>query len=372
MTCKTSCFCLLPWVLLSALSCGNAPVSDANEAVFSVDTLVFADTVGILMGDTNYVFGTISTVEAVPQGIAVLDGIGCRLSLFDPLGEFISSHGRSGSGPGEYASPWAMCRLQGGEYFVFDLGSRRMTLLDQSMNYLSSFGSQMSITIRIAPGADSMVVIKEFTTEFVDQHLVSGYRIYSLNAYTGEEGVVYREHQLVMGAPEVDLRPFYSFFTTDAEGYVYLADYDSDEYAIEILSPEGELIQVISMDSPPRDDFDIEVHSLNRLPLRIPLTTESGTSDLVISAPEKHPYVTDLAIDEDRNIWVRGVGVQDSEKWDVISQEGELLRQVVLWADTSGSGYYPALHVSVSGMVATFAVEDDFERFFTVEHSNDQ
>ncbi|MCK5132283.1 MAG: hypothetical protein KAR40_09060 [Candidatus Sabulitectum sp.] len=369
MTCKIFYFCLVFRVLLSTLGCGNAPVSDANEAVFSVDTLVFADTVGILMGDTNYVFGTISTMEAVPQGIAVLDGIGCRLSLFDPAGEFISSHGRSGSGPGEYANPWAMCRLQGGEYFIFDIGSRKMTLLDRSMNYISSFGSQMSITIRIAPGADSMVVIKELTTEFVDQHLVSGYRIYSLNAYTGEEGVVYREHQLVMGAPEVDLRPFYSFFTTDAEGNVYLSEYDSDRYSIEILSPEGEFLNVITMDCSPRENYDPEIHSLIFLPITVPLTTESGTSVLTISEPEKQPNISDMAIDGDNNIWARRIGLADCESWDVISQEGELLRKVVLVADTTGTGSSPSLHVSHFGMVASYGVEDDFERFFTVRPS---
>ena len=359
-------FCGFAFLCVS--SCGNPPdVSGESDSVFAADTIVFADTIGILMGDTNYVFGALSTVAAVPGEIAVLDRIRCKISLFDEGGEFVASYGETGEGPGEFSYPWGMCCLAGGEYFVFDLGSRKMILLDRSMNYLDCFDSRMSLPVRMAPGADSMVVIKELTTEFVDQELMSGYRIFSLNAYTGEEGVVYREHQLVMGAAEVDLRPFYSFFTTDTAGNVYLAEYDSDQYSIEVVSPEGLLLNTVTMESLPREDFDSEIHSLIFLPITLPLTTESGTSVMTISYPEKQPYISDLAIDRDNNIWTRRIGLADREAWDVLSQEGELLRQVVLVADTTGTGSYPALHVSPFGMVATFGLEDDFARFFTVE-----
>ncbi len=352
------------------MSCGNPPSTATGGSGIQTDTLVFADTVGILLGDANYVFGTISTVTVVPAGIAVLDGIGCRISIFDHNGEFLTSGGGRGSGPGEYSQPWAMCLLPGGEYFVFDHGAQRMTLLDPSFNYLSSIDAFMRVPQKVAAGADSMVVIKEIIIKFEDEQLFGGYRIYSLNAYTGREGCVYRNCQLPMGAEVVDLRSEFCFFATDAEGNVYLADYDSDQYEIEILSPEGELIRVITMDSQPREDFDIEVHALDRLPITIPLTTESGTSILTISAPEKHPYVTGLAIDGEDNIWVRRIGVEQSETWDVVSLNGELLRQVVLAADTTGTGCYPSLHVSRFGMVATFSLEDEFERFFTVKQQN--
>lgn len=124
------------------------------------------------------------------------------------------------------------------------------------------------------------------------------------------------------------------------------------------------------MDSEPREDFDIEVHALDHLPVRIPLTTESGTSNLIISAPEKHPYITGLAVDGEDNIRVRRMGVEQSETWDAVSPEGELLRHVVFAADTTGTGCYPSLHVSSFGMVATFSLEDEFERFFTVKLQN--
>ncbi|MHA2022892.1 MAG: 6-bladed beta-propeller, partial [Candidatus Thorarchaeota archaeon] len=245
--------------MIALMSCNYNQEDDVTISVVTVDTLVFADTVGILMGDSNYVFGTLSTVRVIPEGIVVLDGIKCRVSLFDLSGEFITSQGRQGEAPGEYSQPWAICRLQGGEYFIFDHGAQKMTLLDSSLNYLSSFNATMRVPLKLAAGADSMVVIKEIVIRFDNEQLLAGYRIYSLNAYSGQEGYVYRDCQLPMGAPQVDLKSEFCFFTTDEPGNVYIADYDSDEYSIEILSPEGELQRVVDMGSPPREDFDIEI-----------------------------------------------------------------------------------------------------------------
>ena len=292
------------------------------------------------------------------------------MSIYESDGEFLYSQGRRGSGPGEYSNPFSMCRLYSGEYLVFDLGARRMTLLDLSMNYISEINTTMNLPLRIAPGTDSMVVIKEIVSEFTDEQLMAGYRIYSMNAYTGEAGIVYREKQLVMGTDEVDLKPYYSFFTTDNEGNVYLADYDSDEYGFDIVSSEGKLQRTIVIESGPREKFDPEIHTLIYLPLTVPFTTESGTSVLRVTYPDLQPYISDLAIDGENNIWARREGVADSETWDILSQDGDLLRKVVLFADTIGTGAYPELHVSQFGMLATFRNEDEYERFFTLKYVN--
>ncbi len=116
--------------------------------------------------------------------------------------------------------------------------------------------------------------------------------------------------------------------------------------------------------------FDAETHSLVRLPITMPLTTESGTSVLKVGYPDNQPYISDLAVDHENHIWARREGVADSETWNVISQDGELLRRVVLYADTTGTGSYPKLLVSEFGMVAVFQNEEELERFFTLEYSN--
>jgi len=354
--------------LLLGPACSEQPSAegiDSDDGTFPVDTLILTDSIGVLMGDSNYVFGEIRDAVCLPDGIGLVDGIYCRVSIFGSDGRFLYSGGGRGEGPGEFLSPVRYCRLATGDSFVFDIVNRTVTILDDSLDYVCSYSLQWGMPVHVVAAEDSTVVAKQLVVEFMEDRLMAGYRISAMNAYTGEDVVVYREHLEVMGADRVDLRPYYCFFTADRRGNVYLADYDSESYGIDVLSSSGEFTRRIEMETEPRPEFDIEVHQLVYLPVTMPLTTTSGTSILEITAPELHPYVTFMEIDRDDNIWVRRMGLPDSEYWDVISPEGELLRKVVLYADTTASADYPSLHVSPFGMVAT-RIESEVERFYTV------
>lgn len=218
----------------------------------------------------------------------------------------------------------------------------------------------------MSPAGDSSVVVGKIEIMFAEEKLMAGQRIFSMNPYSGEEGVVYHEHIEEMGGSDIDLRPHYSFFTTDSSGRVYLARYDSDIYAIDVLSAGGDSLDRFIFEPEPRPEFDRETHQLRFLPITIPLTTSEGTSVLEVSAPELHPYVTYLATGPGDSIWVRRYGLPESEHWDVVSPEGELVRRVVLFADTMGTGAYPSLQLSPWGMAATMN-ENEVERFYTVE-----
>lgn len=355
-------------VFCFATGCGDSLPEDESagvESVTTLDSIFLGDSIGVLMGDSCYVFGAIRDIVCVPEGIAVLDAIFCRISLFSPDGEFLYSGGRSGEGPGEFSNPTRYCRLSTGDWFVSDYVARRITILDDSLNYVTSYNSQWGLPIRVVAADDSMIVMKQLVMEFRDEKLFAGYQIASMNAYTGQENVVYREHLVEMGADVVDIRDDYCFFTADNQGNVYLADYDSDRYCIDVFSAQGDTLRTLEMETEIRDEFDIDIHRLIFLPITIPYTTSSGTSTMKITAPDLHPYVTFLDVDGDNNIWVRRMGLPDSEYWDVISAEGELLRKVVLCSDTTESASYPTLHVSSNGFVAT-RIENEVERFYIV------
>ena len=351
--------------ILLMIACGGGD-SVRERSSPSPDTLLLADSIGVLMGDSCYEFAEISDIRVEPEGIAVLDGIYCRISFYDSSGRYLSSFGRSGEGPGEFSYPNRLCRLGTGDWFVFDFGNRTVTVLDDSMEYICGYGMRMGMILKVSAAGDSSVVVKNIVVEFNEGDLMAGYRIQAMNAYSGEEGVVYREHVVPMGADEVDLRPEYAFFTTDSAGDVYLADLESDRYRITVVSAEGDTLQTIDRGEETRGEYDPEAHSIPYFPLTMPLTTDQGTSTLRISATDLHPYVTSMEIDGQGNIWVRRMGLADSESWDVLSPSGELLRSVVLVADTTGgTAHYPSLHVSPWGMVAT-RNELEVERFYTV------
>ncbi|RKZ08134.1 hypothetical protein DRQ25_09800 [Candidatus Fermentibacteria bacterium] len=94
-------FCLL----VLSISCSeNHPTDMIDSAPY--DTLQIVDSIGIMYGDSNYVFGRISDVERGPHGeVYVLDGIRNCILVFSKTGEFIQQTGRYGEGPGEFNSP---------------------------------------------------------------------------------------------------------------------------------------------------------------------------------------------------------------------------------------------------------------------------
>ncbi len=359
-------FCLsLVFVGIVFASCSSSPEPVQTTGI-PTDTLLFTDTIGVFFGDTNYVFGDIAMVIPVPEGYALLDRAYCKLAFYNKNGEFLRYTGGRGEAPGEYSRPYWACRLKNGEFFIYDFGSQKTTLLNSSLEFVTSNHTNYGLPVKFAAAGDSTIVVQQITFNFVEDDLVAGYKIYSMNPWTGEEITVYREHTEQFEGAGLDLKPFYSFFTTDSRGNVILGEYDSDQYALDILSAEGDSLNRIVFEEEERVEFDIEIHQLIYLPITMPLTTESGTGTLEVSAPDFHPYITYLSTDENDNIWIRRMGLPTTEYWDVVSQEGELLKKVVLYADSNESHAYPALNISPHGIVATMN-ENEEERFYIIE-----
>ncbi len=79
------------------------------------DTLFLADTVGVLVGDEGYTFGAVMDLEPIPGGFAVLDGIFCRISIYDhePVSLALQAAGERAPGNSPSPFPSAGCRQEG-------------------------------------------------------------------------------------------------------------------------------------------------------------------------------------------------------------------------------------------------------------------
>ncbi len=65
--------------------------------------LVIEDSIGVELGDSNLVFGTIVGAEYLPNGnIAIGDMTKVTVNIYSPRGDYIASVGQKGQGPGEY------------------------------------------------------------------------------------------------------------------------------------------------------------------------------------------------------------------------------------------------------------------------------
>lgn len=93
------CLCAL------CISCSKNQQSETLSSV-PHDTLQIVDSIGVMYGDSNYIFGRISDVDRDRQGnIFILDSIRNCILVFSPTGEFIHQIGRYGEGPGEFNDP---------------------------------------------------------------------------------------------------------------------------------------------------------------------------------------------------------------------------------------------------------------------------
>lgn len=100
------------------IACSNDQQADEDE-VAPLDTLSVVDSIGMMYGDSNYVFGSISDVDRDQDGsIYVLDRKRHCILLYSPAGEFIRQIGRYGEGPGEFNEPGVLVITGDGSMLV--------------------------------------------------------------------------------------------------------------------------------------------------------------------------------------------------------------------------------------------------------------
>ncbi len=105
---KNSFYFVFVMFFLLGISCtGENTRTDNGHTLHVVNyanicTLTVVDSIGVELGDSNYVFGAVREVEIGPDGdIYVVDWIECTIYRYSSNGEFIQRIGRRGNGPGE-------------------------------------------------------------------------------------------------------------------------------------------------------------------------------------------------------------------------------------------------------------------------------
>ncbi len=83
--------------------------------------LVITDSIGVEIGDPNYILGWPVNPTHTPDGdIAIIDTKKCAVFMYTPEGEFIRTIGREGEGPGEFHMPWVMSFCSDGSMLIDD------------------------------------------------------------------------------------------------------------------------------------------------------------------------------------------------------------------------------------------------------------
>jgi sugar lactone lactonase YvrE len=317
-------------VLLAGCGNGTPPDSStADEDRSGWLALAPADSIGVELGDSCYMFSSIQNIAHGPDGLVyVLDRAGCNISVYSPDGEFVRRFSREGSGPGELINPLAMAVVGDGRIFVcspWNGGIHAFSPEGEWQGLVTEFtnnppmimtgtegNAYVAFRLQVEPEGDEIVC-----TTFIGRY---------------EEG---EEPEVMYWIDEFPFDPldittllkksyFGNVFSVDSEGYVFISPLTSEEYLVEGFSPDGErfleitaeAVQVAKSDEEIREEkFYVET-----------LLESYGASGVVIDY-EPDPFrntISDIDADSQGRLWVRR-GTERTPVFDVYDYDGELL-----------------------------------------------
>lgn len=343
---------IFDWVIgLLLISCArNPPIENLYDEI-PVDTLVIVDSIGVLFGDSAYMFSTISDYKPLPSGAtAILDESTAQIRTYDSTGNHNMTFGRFGDGPGEFQMPSKFVQLGNSCWVVTDMLTGLINTYDSTGKYISRWnignsGFSAVTVLEIEPLDDSSFVSYNYTFLPIESGFVSKFNLSSYNAFTGEYLAEYFSWQGDI-KPDMDEEVPYFSFTTDNDGHLYISRTDSDAWEILIYTSDGSVIDTLSLFSE-RERIPVDSDS-TRIPGTYPITLSISGRDIHSGLPERHPYISALGCDSNGNIWARRGGPAPSV-WDVVSPDGIYLKAVIV--RNSRTADYLDIHINSHGML---------------------
>ena len=319
---KTLFFITSVSTLLMA-ACG-AEEQHANEENIPVPELILTltDTIGVELGDTNYVFGFAADVVRTDSILYVLDTPYATVKKYQMEGTYIGSIGTHGNGPGEMVFPQSLELLPGGVLLVQDVNDLNIFNLDgEWQGYALEHRQNWPIQHAAADSSSFVVFRHEFLHE-PDRILRKFIAMYDLDGNLLQE---YTADSIAIPiAPEdntdaLNRSHFAYYFAADTERNLYLVTRHIPDYRIECFDSNGELFNTIELDSPEVEKTADEI-ALEKQYIEDYLTG-MGTSNILqwIYEPDlfREP-VAGVWLGWQGNLWVLR-GTEDRPTFDIWS-----------------------------------------------------
>lgn len=322
---------------LAMISCGGG--EDQPQASSpAADTLEIAvtDTIGIMMGDSAYVFGKITDASCTMDGnIYILDGLKSRLGVYSADGLFESSVGRKGSGPGEYQYPKSFALLNDGSIVICDWGGISVTFLTPDLEFDTLLTAYPFIAPdRLVPcsGGSYIGMTLQHTVENGEP---VGETMLARFGRAVEPELVYCSFPMRFTVdPDGDLNVHTASLTWDTapDGSLFMAQRNDSTWNFTGYGMEGDtLISVVrEWERVPRSAEELEEGLVHE---SLSTSTESGTSvnrdRMIENLPQYRNAIGSVDVDDQGRIWV-GQGWTDMPTFEVYDPRGELLFVAVI------------------------------------------
>ncbi|MBN2585919.1 MAG: hypothetical protein JXA64_09310 [Candidatus Fermentibacteraceae bacterium] len=326
---------------LPLCSCGEdeSAGQPADPGEQHVMELVLLDSIGVELGDSNYVFGSIEGLGYTPDGnIAVLDRISADIRLYSPEGEFIRRVGGRGEGPGEMHNPLALFIFPDGRLGALDPWRSGLQLYTSEGEYLG-LGMEVMNNVHLLPEVVDDSSFVSMKTEFI----MEGGSAPRIAVFLGlfrmsvDPDVTYwREEMVIDLSTAANLAQKYlmgvSFAVDTLNGTVFVAPFNGTEYLINRYSLEGEYLGCMETESETVPLTEEEIRIEEEFVSQRLSSLEGGDPDYNVHITDPITYrlpIIELETGPDGNLWARR-GTEDEPFFDVWSPEGERLGSVVM------------------------------------------
>lgn len=353
----------LPVSALLLVACGAAEEQPSEQIVYIPELiLTLTDTIGVELGDSNYVFGFAADVVRTDSILYVLDTPYATVMKYLPDGTYAGRFGEHGDGPGEMVFPQSLELLPDGLFLVQDVNDLNIFNLAGEWQGFALEHRQNWPRQHSAADPSSFVVIRHEFLHEPDRIMREFIAMYDLDGNLLQEFTT--DSIEIPVAPEDNTdalnRVYFSYyFAADTERNLYLITRHTPDYRIECLDSSGELFHTITLDVPVVEKTEDEI-ALEKQYIEDYLTG-MGTSNIMQWIYEPDLFREPIAgvwLGWQGNLWVlRGSG--DKPVFDIWSvPECEYLYRAILDVELPPGQYF------------TFYITP-YSRNFAVVHENE-
>lgn len=301
--------------------------------------------IGVVDGEPEYQFFEVAGAVRMPDGgIVVANSASGEVRFFDSAGDYLSTTGGKGSGPGEFEDIFFLRRTVGDSLLAYDWRNRRVSVLSPNGGFTRSFEFTVLTTTggfpvvsEPFPDGDILLVTDMFSTS---TQVVEGAKrdsaLYyvvdpngevaeNLGAFPGGESYETTDGENWIGGGLVFGR--FGYAAVSGTGFYYGS---ADRWEIEYRDKEGNLTRLIRMEHEnlPVTQDDIDRYIADRLertrPERRPI---HETMYEHMPFPSTMPAYSDFRVDASGHLWVgeyRKPG-DDQPRWRVLDPTGRYL-----------------------------------------------
>lgn len=368
--------CISILLVLSLAACGNGqPEPSANEPVedrgITIE-LLFIDSIGVELGDSNYVLGSIEASSHTLDGnILILDRPACCVREYTTGGEFVRQYGRRGTGPGEVVNPLSMTRLTDGRIVILDIQTGGLHAFSPEGEWLGITSEIVSEPILwITPAESNKYVGTHNTFDVVDGQLLVTAVVGKYGSDSREPIITYWENTFPFDFVDftvlINESYFANVFTSDREGNVFLAQRDTEEYQITCFDVNGELFVQFGLDIPMAEKSESEM--IEEAEFWNTRARNMGANGQLNYLPDPFRWkIHSMGIDDQHRLWVRR-GTEETPTLDVFDYEGNHLFTAELPGITGLPGLFWEVHVDEFGILAwSLDPLDGYQKLYIVE-----